>query len=223
MGVVGGCTAPQPVIRADSSTTRAIARQRVDMVPPPVNRNNSATNPCVQGGSERVTAVRGPILNVARNDPELPLSYTGIDCQYGQDWDPEGPRPTYPGQDRSTGPWPPGHDWLSYEQEDEMTRGSDALDRLSGRDSKEDKPMVLNAPPTLRHIYTRPVDAANLHPRDMAAWWIEGRGERTQPADSAELKPNSPSVRAVRPRWPRLRIPGTASSAAAAEGQTIAA
>jgi hypothetical protein len=82
--------------------------------------------------------------------------------------------------------------------------------------------MVLNAPPTLRHIYTRPADSANLHPRDMAAWWIEGRAEGRSPTDSANAKPNSAAVRAIRFRWPRLRRAGTAKSTAAT-GQAVAA
>jgi hypothetical protein len=49
----------------------------------------------------------------------------------------------------------------------------------------------------------------------MTAWWLEGRSEPTQPVNSANLAPNSLSIRAARPRWPSLRRAGKAKSAAA--------
>ena len=60
-----------------------------------------------------------------------------------------------------------------------MSPSSDALGRLSEPDSEEDNTMILNAPPTLlRSTLTQPVDSANLHPYDMAAWWLVGRAEQ---------------------------------------------
>jgi hypothetical protein len=65
--------------------------------------------------------------------------------------------------------------------------------------------MILNAPPTLLRVYTQPKETANLHPYDMAGWWVAGRAGRTQPPDSASLCPNCQAIRTARPRWPRLR------------------
>lgn len=76
--------------------------------------------------------------------------------------------------------------------------------------------MILNAPPTLMRIITRPEDSANLEPNEMARWWIEGRA--TQPEDSTNLAPNSLAARAARARWPRLRRTGKAGSAATPKG-----
>jgi hypothetical protein len=95
-----------------------------------------------------------------------------------------------------------------------MSPGSDVLDRLSDTGSEEDSTMIFNAPPTLMRILTQPEDSANMAPNDMAGWWMEGRAEPTQPVDSANLHSNSLSVRAARPRWPRLRRTGKAKSAA---------
>jgi hypothetical protein len=74
--------------------------------------------------------------------------------------------------------------------------------------------MILNAPPTLMRVYTQPKQTANLHPYDMAGWWVAGRAERTQLPDSASLCPNCQAIRTARPRWPRLRRTGKATSAA---------
>ena len=82
--------------------------------------------------------------------------------------------------------------------------------------------MIFNAPPTLMRILTQPADSANLASREMAAWWMEGRAERTQSVDSANLAPNSLAVRAARLRWPRLRNTGKAKSAATPKASTVA-
>jgi hypothetical protein len=131
-------------------------------------------------------------------------------------------RPTHPGEDRSTGPRPPGQDRLFYEQECEMFPSSNALGRFSDKDTEEDNTMIFNVTPTLMRILTQPVDSPNLNPNEMAEWWMARRAEPTQAVDSANLAPNSLDVRAARPRWPRLRRTGKAKRAATAKGSTVA-
>jgi hypothetical protein len=112
--------------------------------------------------------------------------------------------------------YPPGHDRLLYEQECEMSPGSDGLDRLSvtDTDSEENSTMIFNPPPSLLRILTQPEDSANMTPNEMAAWWMEGRAESTQPVDSANSDSKSLAVRLARLRWPRLRRTGKAKSGA---------
>ena len=74
--------------------------------------------------------------------------------------------------------------------------------------------MILNAPPTLMRVYIQPKETANLHPYDMAGWWVAGRAELTQPVDAANSEANAWVVRAARPRWPRLRRADRAKGAA---------
>ena len=74
--------------------------------------------------------------------------------------------------------------------------------------------MIFNPPPSLLRILTQPEDSANMTPNEMAAWWMEGRAESTQPVDSANSDSKSLAVRVARLRWPRLRRTGKAKSAA---------
>lgn len=73
--------------------------------------------------------------------------------------------------------------------------------------------MIVQAPPTFMRIITQLEDSPMLDPNEMAAWWLAGRAERTRPADSANLEPNSPADRASRLRLPKLRIAGKAITA----------
>ena len=82
--------------------------------------------------------------------------------------------------------------------------------------------MIYNAPPALlRSILTQPEDSGDLHPYDMAAWWLVGRAELAWPEDSANLDPNRLAIRVACPRWPRLRRISKAKSAAAQLGTLL--
>ena len=71
--------------------------------------------------------------------------------------------------------------------------------------------MIFNAPPTQIRMMTQPVSRANPDPEDMVRWWVEGRAEPTQPADSGNLDRN---LLTIRLRWPRLWRTGQVESAA---------
>jgi hypothetical protein len=73
--------------------------------------------------------------------------------------------------------------------------------------------MIFNPPPTLLRALTVPVDPANRDPHSVAAWWLVGRADHAQRADSANLEPSSQADRASRLRWPRLRRSGHAIAA----------
>jgi hypothetical protein len=74
--------------------------------------------------------------------------------------------------------------------------------------------MILNVQPTVMRIVTAREGSAILDPKEMAAWWVAGRAERTPPADSANPEADALVVRFARPRWPSLRTGSKSTSAA---------